>query len=149
MLRAQIATTFKAEVLAICARNTIMRKFANFVRLYFPHITTFSHQILGFYYFCKVLFGNVYVWKKIPVFRDILQQILNFNGSKSLNYNSSKLTLEFVLVIYFLKMCCQFRLYLLSTESELGISKSMHEYIWDTYISKSSCPIKCIYYFLN
>ncbi len=47
------------KVGAISVRNTIMRKFANFVRLYFPHITTFFNQILGFYYFLKVLFGNV------------------------------------------------------------------------------------------
>ncbi len=46
-------------MLAISVRNTIMRKFANFVRLYFPHITTFFNQILGFYYFLKVLLGNV------------------------------------------------------------------------------------------
>ena len=47
------------KMVAISARNTIMRKFANFVRLYFPRITTFSNQILGFYYFTKVLFGNL------------------------------------------------------------------------------------------
>ncbi len=47
------------KVVAISVRNTIVRKFANFVRLYFPHITTFFNQILGFYYFLKVLFGNV------------------------------------------------------------------------------------------
>ncbi len=41
----------KLKVVAISMRNTIMRKFANFVRLYFPHITTFFNQILGFYYF--------------------------------------------------------------------------------------------------
>ncbi len=46
-------------MVAISVRNTIMRKFANFVRPYFPHITTFFNQILGFYYFLKVLFGNV------------------------------------------------------------------------------------------
>ncbi len=43
----------------VLKRNTIMRKFANFVRLYFPHITTFFNQILGFYYFYKVLSGNL------------------------------------------------------------------------------------------
>ena len=31
-----------------------MRKFANFVRLYFPHITTFFEQILEFHYFWRV-----------------------------------------------------------------------------------------------
>ena len=36
------------KVVAISARNTIVRKFANFVRLYFPHITTFFNQILEF-----------------------------------------------------------------------------------------------------
>ncbi len=46
-------------MVAISVRNTIMRKFANFVRLYFPHITTFFNQILGFYYFLEVVFGNV------------------------------------------------------------------------------------------
>ena len=49
----------RPKVVAISARNTIMRKFANFVRLYFPHIKTFFNQILGFYYFWKVFFGNV------------------------------------------------------------------------------------------
>ncbi len=43
----------RPKVVAISVRNTIMRKFANFVRLYFPHITTFFNQILRFY------FGNV------------------------------------------------------------------------------------------
>ena len=33
------------------ARNTIMRKFANFVRLYFPYFTRFRDQILKFCYF--------------------------------------------------------------------------------------------------
>ena len=46
-------------LIAISVRNTIMRKFANFVRLYFSHITTFLNQILGFCYFLKVVFGNV------------------------------------------------------------------------------------------
>ncbi len=46
-------------MVAISVRNTIMRKFANFVRLYFPHNTTFFNEILGFYFFLKVLFGNV------------------------------------------------------------------------------------------
>ncbi len=49
----------RPKVVAISVRHTIMRKFANFVRLYFPHITTFFNQILGFYYFLKVVFGNV------------------------------------------------------------------------------------------
>ncbi len=44
-------TIFEPKVVTISARNTIMRKFANFVRLYFPHITTFFNQILEFYYF--------------------------------------------------------------------------------------------------
>ncbi len=51
VLRAEIATIFEPKVVAISARNTTMRKFANFVRLYFPHITTFFNQILGFYNF--------------------------------------------------------------------------------------------------
>ena len=50
VLRAEIATIFEPKVVAISARNT-MRKFANFVRLYFPHITTFFNQILEFDYF--------------------------------------------------------------------------------------------------
>ncbi len=33
------------------ARSTIMRKFAKFVRLYFPYFTRFRGQILKFYYF--------------------------------------------------------------------------------------------------
>ncbi len=39
-----------SKMVTISARNT-MRKFANFVRLYLPHITTFFNQILEFYYF--------------------------------------------------------------------------------------------------
>ncbi len=38
----KIVTIFEPKVVAISARNTIMIKFANFVRLYFPHITTWS-----------------------------------------------------------------------------------------------------------
>ncbi len=38
----------RPKVVAISARNTIMRKFAKFVRLYFPHITTFFNQIWDF-----------------------------------------------------------------------------------------------------
>ncbi len=38
VLRAEIVTIFEPKVVAISARNTIMRKFANFVMLCFPHI---------------------------------------------------------------------------------------------------------------
>ena len=48
--RVKIVTIFETKVLTISARN-VMREFANFVRLYFPHITTFFNQILEFYYF--------------------------------------------------------------------------------------------------
>ena len=51
VLRAEIATIFEPKVVAISARYTTIREFANFVRLYFPHITTFFNQILEFYYF--------------------------------------------------------------------------------------------------
>ena len=51
VLRAKIVTIFEPRVVTISARNTIMRKFANFVRLYFPHITTFFNHILESYYF--------------------------------------------------------------------------------------------------
>ncbi len=44
VLRAEIVTIFEPKVVTISARNTIMRKFANVVRLYFPHITTFFNQ---------------------------------------------------------------------------------------------------------
>ncbi len=44
VLRVEIATIFEPKVVTISARNTIMRKFANFVRLYFPHITTVFNQ---------------------------------------------------------------------------------------------------------
>ncbi len=55
----EIVTIFEPKVVAISARDTIMRKFANFVRLYFPHITIFFNQILEFYYFQKDLSGNL------------------------------------------------------------------------------------------
>ncbi len=48
VLRAEIVTIFEPKVVAISARTTIMRKFANFVQLYFPHITIFFNQILEF-----------------------------------------------------------------------------------------------------
>ena len=58
VLRVEIVTIFEPKVVATSASNTIMRKFAIFVRLYFPHITTFFNQILKIYYFLKVLSGN-------------------------------------------------------------------------------------------
>ncbi len=54
--RAEIATTFGSEMVAISARNTIMRKFPNFVKLYFPYFTKCRDQILKFYYFSKESF---------------------------------------------------------------------------------------------
>ena len=39
---------FEPKVATISARNTIMRKFVNFVRLYFPHITTFFWNVTAF-----------------------------------------------------------------------------------------------------
>ncbi len=48
VLRAEIVTIFEPKVVAISSRNTTMRKFANFVKLYFPHITTFFNQISDF-----------------------------------------------------------------------------------------------------
>ncbi len=53
VLRVKIVTIFESKVVTISARHTIIRKFANFVRLNFPHITTFFNQILEFYYFCS------------------------------------------------------------------------------------------------
>ncbi len=48
VLRTEIATTVKAEK----GENELLRrKFTNFMAIYFPHITTFFNQILGFYYF--------------------------------------------------------------------------------------------------
>ncbi len=58
VLRAEIATTFGSKMVAISARNTIVRKFTNFVRLHLPYFTRFRDQILKFYYILKVLFGN-------------------------------------------------------------------------------------------
>ena len=50
VLRAEIATIFAPKVVTISARKT-MRKFANFVRRYFPHIfwnfTTFERFFWG------------------------------------------------------------------------------------------------------
>ena len=64
VLHVEIATTFGSKMVAISTRNTIMRKFANFVRLYFLYFTTFRDQNLKFYYFYKALFGNFvsFVW---------------------------------------------------------------------------------------
>ncbi len=49
--RVEIVTIFERKVVTTSARNTIiMRKFANFVRLYFPHITfptKFSTNVLS------------------------------------------------------------------------------------------------------
>ena len=58
-------------MVAISACNTIKkkRKFANFVRLYFPRITTFS--ILVFYYFLKVLSGSFMYLKIITLVHHI------------------------------------------------------------------------------
>ncbi len=42
----EIVTIFELKVVF-----TRARKFANFVRLYLPHITTFFNQLLEFYYF--------------------------------------------------------------------------------------------------
>ena len=52
VLPAETATTFGSKMVAISARNTVMRKFANFVRLYLLHITTFFNQILEFRLYC-------------------------------------------------------------------------------------------------
>ena len=49
VLRMEIVTIFEPKVVAISARDTIMRKFANFVRLYYPHITIFFNQIFIIY----------------------------------------------------------------------------------------------------
>ncbi len=47
-IQAVSITIFEPKVVTISARNTIMRKFSNFVSLYFSHITTFFNQILNF-----------------------------------------------------------------------------------------------------
>ena len=46
VLPAEIATAFSPKMVAIFARNTRMRKFANFGSLYLLHITTFFNQKL-------------------------------------------------------------------------------------------------------
>ena len=51
VLRVEIVTIFEPKVVTIFTRRTIMKKFANFIRLYFPHIITFFNQILEFCYF--------------------------------------------------------------------------------------------------
>ncbi len=53
VLRAAIATIFEPKVVAISARNTIMRKFANFGRLYFPHIIQHFQPNFGILLFLK------------------------------------------------------------------------------------------------
>ena len=50
---------YHSKVVTISPRNAIMRLFANFVRLYFPHIKTIFNQILEFYYFLKAVTGNL------------------------------------------------------------------------------------------
>ena len=64
VLRAEIATTFDSEMVAISARNTIMRKFAKFVKLYFPYFTRFRVQILNFATFERFFLGITFffVW---------------------------------------------------------------------------------------
>ena len=100
----------RAEIATISVRNTIMRKFANFVRLYFPHITTFFNQILGFYYFLKVLFGNVvflvgiwleqkFVYKENCLLRPVFPQpyrIIVSTQKKILRYVMIRLVFCFV-----------------------------------------------------
>ena len=44
VLRAVVVAILDPKLVAISKRNTIKRKFAKFVRLYFPHITTFYNQ---------------------------------------------------------------------------------------------------------
>ena len=61
VLRAKIVTIFKPKVVTISARNTIMRKFANFVRLYFAHYTTFSTKFWNFTTF-KKFFPRIWVF---------------------------------------------------------------------------------------
>ncbi len=50
VLRVKIVTIFEPKVVTISARHTMMRKFAKFVRLYFPYITIFFNQLLEFNY---------------------------------------------------------------------------------------------------
>ncbi len=49
VLRVEIVTIFELKVVAISVRNTIIRKFANFVRLYFPHITRRVYKNMKFW----------------------------------------------------------------------------------------------------
>ena len=51
VLRAEIASTFGSKIVEISTRNTKIRKFANFTRLYFLYFRAFRDQILEFYYF--------------------------------------------------------------------------------------------------
>ena len=83
VLRAKIVTTFGSKMITISARSTIIRRFANFARLYFPRFTTFCDQILEFYYFWKVVLthccGNCCT-RKQP---DILMHHINYHIYKT------------------------------------------------------------------
>jgi hypothetical protein len=50
-LRAEIATMFGPNVVAISARNTKVYKICELCKPYFPHFTTFSDQTLQIYSF--------------------------------------------------------------------------------------------------
>ncbi len=56
VLRAEIATTFGSKMVTISARNTIIRKFANFASLYFPYFTTFWNFTSFEKFFPEILF---------------------------------------------------------------------------------------------
>ena len=57
VLPAEIATIFEPKVVTISAHYTIMRKFANFVGLYFPHYTIFQPNFENFITFKRFFPG--------------------------------------------------------------------------------------------
>ena len=60
VLRAESVTTFGSKMVTIFARNT-MRKFANFVRLYLPHIQHFSTKFWNFTTFRRFFPGTTFL----------------------------------------------------------------------------------------
>ena len=66
-----------AEIITVLYNNFsvrhIIKKFAKFVRLHLPHLRTFSHQILKFYYFYWFLRGILFLLTRSKILINIMQ----------------------------------------------------------------------------